>query len=125
MTRDAQRARVYDAEQQVRTMLDRADERGLRTITVHGSTLTLPVERRFASIDSVQAYVDAVLALRWVRATWPRASAPVRVRARAGSAAAHYERAEATIAVPLHERGTAWGLREMVVFFGHFAAVYA
>ena len=52
MTRDAQRSRVYDAEQQVRTMFDRADQRGLRTIEIHGSTVTLPVERRFASLDS-------------------------------------------------------------------------
>lgn len=115
MTRDAQRSRVYDAEQQVRTMFDRADQRGLRTIEIHGSTVTLPVERRFASLDSVQAYVDAVCALSWVRREWPRASIPVRVRARSGTGAAHYEADSATIAVPLHVRGRAWALREMVL----------
>ncbi|MGB6183420.1 MAG: TIGR04338 family metallohydrolase [Rhodococcus sp. (in: high G+C Gram-positive bacteria)] len=115
MTRDSQRSRVYDAEQLVRTMLDRADERELREITLHGSTLTLPVERRFASVESVQAYADAVLALRWVRATWPTSAAPVWVRSRAGTAAAHYDSADATIAIPLHRGGTAWALREMVV----------
>ncbi|NLU84237.1 TIGR04338 family metallohydrolase [Rhodococcus sp. HNM0569] len=114
-TRDSGRSAVYDAEQLVRTMFDRADERGLRTVEVLGSHVTLPIERKFASIDSVQDYVDKVLALRWVRATWPRAAVPVRVRARAGSAAAHYEGDCATIAVPEHRGGTAWAFRELVV----------
>ncbi|MBY6684514.1 TIGR04338 family metallohydrolase [Rhodococcus sp. BP-149] len=115
MTRDSQRSRVYDAEHQVRTMFDRADERGLRTVELLGSTVTLPIERRFASLDSVQTYVDGVTALDWVRSEWPRAAVPVRVRARSGAGAAHYEVDTATIAVPLHVRGRAWALREMVV----------
>lgn len=115
MTRDGRRSRVYDAEQQVRTIFDRADERGLRTVQVLGSTITLPVERKFASLDSVQNYVDGVLALAQVRASFARASTPVRVRQRAGVSAAHYEPGSATIAVPLHHGGAAWALRELVV----------
>nr|WP_157101111.1 TIGR04338 family metallohydrolase [Nocardia shimofusensis] len=113
--RDAQRARVYDAEQLVRGMFDRAGEAGHRTVEFHGSLLTLPVERRFASVESVQTYADRVLALNWVRAQWDRASAPIRVRSRAGSAAAHYDPAGAVLAVPLHTGGTGWALRELVV----------
>jgi putative metallohydrolase (TIGR04338 family) len=47
------------------------------------------------------------------------------VRARRGVTAAHYEYDGnvATVAVP--ERETTWALRELVVFFGHFTAVYA
>ncbi|MFC6011487.1 TIGR04338 family metallohydrolase [Nocardia lasii] len=110
--RDNQRAKVYDGEQLLRGIFDRADEFGHRTIEVYGSQLTLPVERRFASVESVQSYVDKVLALNWVRAHWNRASLPVRVRSRAGTTAAHYEPENAVLAVPLH---TTWALRELVI----------
>ncbi|PXX65526.1 putative metallohydrolase (TIGR04338 family) [Nocardia tenerifensis] len=113
--RDTQRAKVYDAEHLVRGMFDRADEHGARTVELYGSHLTLPIERRFASVDSVQSYTDKVLGLNWVRAQWVRAGTAVRVRSRAGAAAAHYEAAGAVLAVPLHTGGTAWALRELVV----------
>lgn len=115
MARDSQRSQVYDAEAMVRTMFDRADERDLRTVDIAGSALTLPIERKFASIESVQTYVDSVLALNWVRERWPRAETAVRVRERSGSTASHYERDARTIAVPLHRHNQAWALRELVV----------
>ncbi|WP_282785033.1 MULTISPECIES: TIGR04338 family metallohydrolase [unclassified Nocardia] len=115
VTRDSQRGRVYDAEALVRGIFERADEFGARTVEVHGSQLTLPVERKFASVASVQDYADRVLALNWVRAHWPRAATPVTVRARAGSKAAHYEVTGAVLAVPLHANGSAWALRELVI----------
>ena len=113
--RDTQRTAVYDAEALVRNMFDRADERGLQVVDVLGSQVTLPVERRFASIDSVQDYVDRVLALNWVQSTWTRAATPIHVRARSGNKAAHYESDCATIAVPEHRNGNAWAFRELVV----------
>ncbi|WP_280468274.1 TIGR04338 family metallohydrolase [Nocardia cyriacigeorgica] len=113
--RDSQRAKVYDAEQLVRGAFDRADEFGHRTVEVFGSQITLPVERRFASVESVQDYCDRVLGLNWVAGQWARASTPVRVRSRAGTTAAHYEADGAVLAVPLHTGATAWALRELVV----------
>ncbi|QVI22455.1 TIGR04338 family metallohydrolase [Nocardia tengchongensis] len=113
--RDAQRSLVYDAEGLVRGMFERADEFGTRTVELHGSHLTLPVERRFASVESVQSYTERVLALNWVRAQWERAALPVTVRARAGAKAAHYESAGAVLAIPLHAGGSAWALRELVI----------
>ena len=110
--RDSQRGAVYDAEGLVRAMFDRADERGLRTVEILGSTITLPVERKFGSAASVQDYCDRALALNWVRGTWPRARVSVTVRPRAGNTAAHYERD--TIAVP-EDRAGRWALRELVV----------
>jgi putative metallohydrolase (TIGR04338 family) len=110
-----QRAKVYDAEGLVRRMFDRADEHGMRTVELYGSQITLPIERRFASVESVQNYVDRVLALNWVRERWERATVPLSVRARAGAAAAHYEAERAVVAVPLHAGGTAWALRELVI----------
>lgn len=112
--RDTQRSRVYEAERLVRTMFDRAAA-GSPVVQIAGSTLTLPVERRFASLDSVREYLTAVLGLNWVRAEWPRATDPVRVRERAGAARAHYERAGAVIALPTHRGNAAWALRELVL----------
>lgn len=113
MSMDGQRSRVYDAEALVRRIFDRSAD--YPVVDVAGSHVTLPPERKFAALDSVQRYVDAVLALTWVRARWPRASIAITVRARAGQTRAHYERLPAVIAVPLHQGGHAWALRELVL----------
>lgn len=122
--RDTQRSLVYDAEALVRRVFDRADTGTGRQVELFGSRLTLPVERRFASVDSVQNYCDRVLALNWVQASWARSATPITVRHRAGTTAAHYEPDTATLAVPTSGAGTRWALRELVIFFGHFRAVY-
>ena len=114
MPRDTQRSKVYAAEEFVRTLFDRAGERGNRSVDFFGAHLTLPPEARFASVESVQRYVDEVLGLSFVRARWPTAE-PLTVRARRGATAAHFEHdgRAAVIAVP--ERRTTWALRELVV----------
>lgn len=114
MPRDDQRARVYAAEQFVRTLFDRVHEHGNGTVEFFGANITLPPEARFASVHSVQRYVDDVLAHPSVQKRWP-AVEPLTVRARRGVTAAHYEYDGnvATIAVP--ERQTTWALRELVV----------
>lgn len=111
--RDGQRARVYEAEHLVHRILDRSAR--FPVVEIAGSRLTLPPERRFGSINAVQAYADKVLALNWVRADWPRAAVPIRVRERAGSTQAHYERLGAVMAVPGHRSGSGWALRELVI----------
>ncbi|MDT5219818.1 MAG: hypothetical protein QOF15_1923 [Mycobacterium sp.] len=113
--RDSQRAKVYAAEQFVRIMFDRAAEHGSPSVDFFGTQLTLPPEGRFASVASVQRYVDQVLALPAVRLQWPDV-APLRVRARRAATAAHYENrgGAGTIAVP--DRDTAdWAMRELVI----------
>lgn len=111
--RDTQRAKVYAAEQFVRTMFDRAAERGNSVVDFFGAALTLPPEGRFGSVASAQAYVDSVLDHPGVRSRWPDAG-PVGVRARRGTTAAHYEVRDGvpTIAVP---DNFSWALRELVV----------
>jgi putative metallohydrolase (TIGR04338 family) len=106
--RDTQRAKVYAAEEFVRTLFDRAAEHGNRVVDFFGTQLTLPPEGRFATAAAVQRYVDDVL----VHVGTDR---PLTVRARRGATAAHYERGDdgATIAVP--DRRTSWALRELVV----------
>jgi len=112
--RDAQRSKVYAAEEFVRTLFDRARSRGERTLEFFGTNITLPPEARFASVESVRRYVDDVLGHPAVAQRWP-AAGPLTVRSRRGCTAAHYERGVdgATIAVP--DRHTTWALRELVV----------
>ena len=106
--RDTQRAKVYAAEELVRTLFDRAAERGNRVVDFFGTQLTLPPEGRFGSVAAVQRYVDDVLA-------HVGTDHPLRVRPRRGATAAHYERLgnDATIAVP--DGRSTWALRELVV----------
>jgi putative metallohydrolase (TIGR04338 family) len=100
---------VYAVEDQVARLLDRAAA-GSPVVEFFGSRLTLPVERRFADVDAVQRWVDAVLALEAVAGQWPGTPACT-VRTRRGPRAAVYE-PPGTIAVPV---GTRWALRELVL----------
>jgi putative metallohydrolase (TIGR04338 family) len=114
--RDSQRARVYAAEEFVRILFDRAAQHNSRAVDFFGTSITLPPEARFASVDSVQRYVDGVLALPGVSQRWP-SPGPVRVRSRRAATAAHYESSgenAGVIAVP--QRLTAdWAMRELVL----------
>lgn len=121
--RDSQRAAVYGAEKFVRTMFDRAAEHSSRSIDFFGTTLTLPPEARFASVPDVAGYTDRVLAMPAVRQRWD--PAPLRVRERRGATAAHYEISDGPAAIAVPDRAARWALRELVVFFGHFTAVYS
>jgi len=113
--RDTQRAKVYAAEDFVRTLFDRAAQHGSRAVDFFGAQLTLPPEARFSSVPAVQRYVDDVLALPAVVGRWPF-TAPLTVRARRAATAAHYENPDGagTIAVP-DAPGADWALRELVV----------
>jgi putative metallohydrolase (TIGR04338 family) len=104
-------------------LFDRAAQHGSRAIDFFGTPLTLPPEARFGSVESVQRYVDEVLAMPAIRERWG-APAPVTVRSRRASTAAHYEIRDGAgvIAVSGTRTGgssgdseTAWGMRELVV----------
>ena len=111
---DAQRALVYEAEGVLAGLIDRREEFPLAQ--AFGSRVAVPDDRKFGDIASVQRYVDAVLALDWVRSRWAEAAArPVRVRARRAALRAHYEVENRTIAVPTHRVGGGWAMRELVV----------
>ena len=113
--RDSQRAKVYAAEEFVRTLFDRAAGHGSPVVDFFGTALTLPPEGRFGSVASVQRYVDDVLTLPAVREHWPDVP-PLAVRARRAATAAHYESRDGAgvIAVP-DRRAADWALRELVV----------
>lgn len=113
--RDTQRSRVYAAEEFVRTLFDRAAQHSSRSIDFFGAQLTLPPEGRFASVPSVQRYVDEVLALPAVIERWPDPG-PLRVRPRRAASAAHYERQGGTGVIAVPDRDSAdWAMRELVV----------
>lgn len=121
--RDSQRQRLYDAEQQVRRQLEFAAA-GARTITVASSTLVLPLEMRFGSLDGAQRYIDGIQATDAFGRLFPNAAAvPLRLRARRGDRSAHYEPPD-TIALHEPQHGTGWSLRELVVLHevAHHAA---
>jgi putative metallohydrolase (TIGR04338 family) len=104
VTIDAARGAVYAAEDQWTAVLDRGG-----TVDFFGSTLTVPVQRRFGDLAAVRDYV------RWV-CTTVGISVPA-VRARRGHTRAHYESASATIAIPGMDGALsgAWAARESVV----------
>lgn len=117
--RDTARSAVYAGENLVARLLDRSAQYPI--VEIAGSRVTLPPERHFGDLAGVQRYVDAVLALDWVRHRWPAAAEPLTVRERHGASKAHYEpapsgaRSTATIAVPVRGSDARWALRELVV----------
>ncbi|HVQ99004.1 MAG TPA: TIGR04338 family metallohydrolase [Mycobacterium sp.] len=113
--RDIQRSKVYAAEHFVRKLFDRAAQHGSQVVEFFGTQLTLPPEGRFASVSSVQRYVDDVLSLPAVRRQWP-ATSPLTVRERRAATAAHYEQRDGIGVIAVPDRGTAdWAMRELVV----------
>lgn len=106
--RDHQRSKVYSAEAILRALYDNATGQ----VELHGATLQLEPEARFAGIGSIQVYVDRVLTSPAVTEKFS-CHDRVTVRARKGGKAAHYEPDTRTIAV--HLEGSRWALRELVV----------
>jgi len=111
--RDVERQKTYDAEQVVRADLRMDGER----LKIHGSTVAIPVEKKFGHLEHIETYCNRVLQLPAVRAEYPNAAAkPIAVRHRKGNAAAHYETATRTIAVHDPKYGApGWAMREIVV----------
>lgn len=104
-TRDVQRSRVYVAEDAWALRLDAA-RRGAPRALLAGSSVLLPAEVHFGSLEAAQAYCSAHLE------SWD--VPPVRLRHRRGSAKAHWE-APGVIALPIPERGLPWAMRETVL----------
>ncbi|MDX6199380.1 MAG: hypothetical protein QOJ79_2531 [Actinomycetota bacterium] len=110
--RDAQRARVYRAEDAWAARLDAA-RRGAALATVGGSGVLLPAEMRFGSLSTASSYAESVVALPAVVAVASRLTAP-ELRPRRGLRAAHWE-APGVIALPVPAHGEPWALRESVL----------
>jgi putative metallohydrolase (TIGR04338 family) len=115
--RDAQRARVYRAEDAWAAQLDAA-RRGAVLARVGGSAVVLPAERRFGALDAAAAYCERVLALPEVVAVAGRLDPP-QLRPRRGLRSAHWEHGRPgdgpAIALPVPRHGEPWALRESVV----------
>lgn len=113
--RDTQRSRVYAAEQFVRQLFDHAAQHSSRTVDFFGEPITLPPEAHFASVESIQRYVDEVLALPAVTEIRPAPGA-LGVRVRRAATAAHYEHGDGAGVIAVPDRlGANWAMRELVV----------
>ena len=110
--RDAQRSRVYRAEDAWAARLDVA-RRGAPLATVGGSAVLLPAERRFGSLPAASSYAEKVLALPAVVALGGALPAP-ELRLRRGQRSAHWE-PPGVIALPVPRHGEPWAMRESVL----------
>jgi putative metallohydrolase (TIGR04338 family) len=110
--RDAQRSRVYRAEDAWAARLDAA-RRGAPLATVGRSALLLPSELRFGAMTEVATYAAHVLSLPAVVAVAGRVPAP-ELRPRRGQRAAHWD-PPGVVALPLPRHGEPWALRESVL----------
>ena len=111
-SRDAQRSRVYRAEDAWAAQLDAA-RLGAQLATVGGSAVLLPAERRLGSLAAAADYAARVVALPEVVAQLGPAEPP-QLRPRRGVRSAHWE-PPGTIALPVPEHGEPWALRETVL----------
>ena len=111
-SRDAQRARVYRAEDAWAARLDAARQ-GAVLATVGGSAVVLPAERRLGSLEAAADYGRRVLALPEVRAVVGEVDPPT-LRTRRGGRAAHWQ-PPGTIALHVPPHGEPWALRETVL----------
>ena len=109
--RDGQRTRVYRAEDAWAARLDAA-RRGAPRAVVAGSSVLLPAERRFGTLEAAGSFCATVLALPEVAAV--AGVPPPRLRARRGAGRAHWE-PPGTIALPVPPHGEPWALRETVL----------
>jgi putative metallohydrolase (TIGR04338 family) len=111
--RDSQKSKVYAAENVISRFYDTATKTGNPVVNVNGVTVTLPPEAKFASVESIQRYVEQVLAMPAIREAHPTMALSVpTVRHRKGTRIAHYQNGE--IAIPTDRAGS-WAMRELVV----------
>lgn len=110
-SKDSQRGRVYEAENALHWLYNGVEQTGNPVVTVNGVTVTLPPEAKFANVDSIQTYVNRVMALPGVVHQFGHRPPP-RVRERRGSTKAHY--CAGVIAIPMDRLGK-WAQRELVV----------
>jgi putative metallohydrolase (TIGR04338 family) len=101
-----EKARVYKAENVIAAVLARGG-----VFDFHGSTLALPPEYRFSSLEHVQMYVNRVLAFGPVIDRFGKLL-PVQVVPYRGFRHAEY-RAPNQIAIPVKD--ALWAMRELVV----------
>lgn len=106
-------SRIYAAEDTLLFMLDNAG-----VVEFMGSSLTLPVERRFGGVEGVVAYLRAVRERPWGHSEVPMPG----VRVRKGHTRAHWQ--DGVIALPDGIGQKGWAMREVVVLheYAHHVA---
>lgn len=114
---DPQKAALYEAEFNLRRVLDSTDPHS--AIEIAGSTIYVPIERHFTTLDDVRYYLTQVVTkLRLDNVSFPSWVSVPDVRERKGRdrSEAQYFRNEQTIELPLIERARLdWSMRELVI----------
>jgi len=103
-TTDAHRAKVYAAEDQFSSVMNRGG-----TIEFFGSKIDIPTQKRFANLDSIDTYIQVLFTQLNLDLL------PPQVRERKGCTKAHYEFADSVIAIPISGESARWALRETVI----------
>jgi putative metallohydrolase (TIGR04338 family) len=109
---------VYNGENEVTRLLSLANRYRdpVREVELMGTVISLPLERKFASVESIQTYVERLLALPVIREAFPsfNGSVPtVQAAKRATKRACYYW---GTIEIPMgFQGGSRWACREMIV----------
>jgi putative metallohydrolase (TIGR04338 family) len=121
MSIDPEKQPTYRGERMVESMLSHAD--GNTLVELAGSRVVLPAERHFACLESMQRYVDQVIALRPVQDLYPGATAPKIVNRR-GFNQASFRHVDQTIRIPSVDSRGRWAMREMTLLheLAHFLA---
>lgn len=101
---DAQRAKVYAAEDQFSSLMNRGG-----VVEFFGTKLDIPAQKRFADLDSIRTYVQVLFTQLNCNVK------PPHIRERKGCAQAHYEFEKSVIAIPVSGRSAQWALREAVI----------
>lgn len=91
-SRDSQRQQVYDVETMfARLTANATPETGSSPVSILGTTVVLPAQRKFGSVTSARDYVTAVMNLGAFTEAFGDCP-PVAVRVRKGHTCAHYEK---------------------------------
>ena len=101
--RDFQKTALYNAEWQVQAILDRQYDD--QVVCIAGSTIAIPMERKFSSIETVQRYVDTLVGPDKIKVSPTRSD----------SQHAFGRRGHISFPVERSRKGAPWALRETVV----------
>lgn len=113
--RSARSQTIYEAENELKHILDRALHDDVREYRAYGSVFDIPLELRFTSAESVQRYLDQVIAMSWMPSTSPVKAKAAPKRDGKYRGYSKYVRESGTILLPDHGGGLSGEMREEVI----------
>lgn len=111
MAKKAQETSIERADRKLQALLDFVSETKDQRVIVAGTTMRLPFQRLFHSVERVQAYLDQVAAIPEVHGRWSQAYRPIVVRTSSKVSKPRYRRKKALLLLP----ASASSYRELAV----------